>query len=351
MDIENLVRKNIRSLKPYSSARDEFSGRGEVFLDANECPFESVRETIISSGYNRYPDPQQKDLKKAIADLKGVSPSSVFIGNGSDEPIDLLIRAFCEPGRDSILINEPTYGMYQVAAQINNVNIQRCRLTSTFELDYQSMQKTLDETSRIIFLCNPNNPTGNLFDKDVILKVIKEFSGLVVVDEAYIDFTEDEGFVRFIEQFPNLVVLQTFSKAWGLASLRIGMCFANPAVINALSKIKPPYNVNGVSQQVALRALAEKGRMQKHVQEILAERKRVAKELSSLNIVVKVYASETNFLLIKFKDAGTVNAYLRSLGIIVRDRSNEINCENCLRITIGTTEENQKLINALKSYE
>src|SRR6187431_1589147 len=270
-DINTLVRKNILTMKPYSSARDEFKGEAEVFLDANENPYQSP--------YNRYPDPLQWRVKEKLAEIKGVRPEQIFLGNGSDEAIDLLIRAFCEPGQDSILITEPTYGMYSVCAEVNNVNVQRTVLTPDFDLDLDAFPKTLDATTKIIFLCSPNNPTANLLSRDKIVEVLKRFYGLVVIDEAYIDFTKSKSFIHELDKYPNLVVLQTFSKAWGLAGLRLGMCFASEAIINILNKIKYPYNVNIRTQELALDAIENRHVMEEAVKQIVLQRTKLIKAL------------------------------------------------------------------------
>jgi histidinol-phosphate aminotransferase len=339
-NIDNLIRRNIRSMKPYSSARDEFKGEAEIFLDANENPY--------PTNYNRYPDPLQLQVKKKLGKLKGASPENIFLGNGSDEGIDLLIRAFCEPNSDSILITEPTYGMYAVCAEVNAVNIQKVTLTEDFDLDVDSILQKIDATTRIIFLCSPNNPTGNLLSQEKIAAILTKFTGIVVVDEAYIDFSKSKSFVKSLKEFPNLVVLQTFSKAWGLAALRLGMCFASKEIIDVLNKIKYPYNVNIVTQQVALAALKKPEHKEKAVKEIIKERKLLAKELSKLNVTEHVYPSDSNFLLARVTDAPGIYRYLMNKKIIVRDRSKVTLCNNCIRITVGTPSENKRLIKALK---
>jgi histidinol-phosphate aminotransferase len=340
IDIQSLVRKNIRTMKPYSSARDEFKGEAEVFMDANENPYPTP--------FNRYPDPLQMKVKQKLSLLKGLPPAQIFLGNGSDEPIDLLIRAFCEPNQDSILITEPTYGMYSVCAEVNAVNIQQVKLTPDFDLDLNAFPKNFDDTTKIIFLCSPNNPTGNLLSRDKILQVIKRFYGLVVIDEAYIDFAESKSFIGELEKYPNLVILQTFSKAWGLAGLRLGMAFASTEIIAILNKIKYPYNVNIKTQELAIDALENVYRKDIWVEEILANREKLIGELRNVKIVEKIYPTDSNFVLVRVKDAPGTYRYLTEKGIIVRDRSKVTLCFNCLRITVGTAEENEKLINALK---
>jgi histidinol-phosphate aminotransferase len=327
-------------MKPYSSARDDFHGAAEVFLDANENPYPSP--------YNRYPDPHQWLVKEKLAKIKGVKPTQIFLGNGSDEPIDLIIRAFCEPNQDSILITEPTYGMYKVSAEINAVNVQQALLTPEFDLDLAAIPNTFDSTTKVIFLCSPNNPTGNLLNRARIIEVIKRFYGLVVIDEAYIDFTKSKSFINELKKYPNLVVLQTFSKAWGLAGLRLGMCFASEEIVGILNKIKYPYNVNIRTQELAIDALDNAYRKDIWVEEILKERDVLARELRHLEIVDKIFPSDANFLLVRVKDAQSTYQYLMNQRIIVRDRSKVNLCYNCLRITVGTPEENRKLIEALK---
>lgn len=340
IDINTLVRRNVLTMKPYSSARDEFHGEAEVFMDANENPYPSP--------YNRYPDPLQWKVKQKIASIKGVQPSQIFLGNGSDEPIDLIIRAFCEPNQDSILITEPTYGMYKVCAEVNAVNVQQVLLTPDFDIDLDAIPNTFDATTKVIFLCSPNNPTGNVLSRDKIVEVLKRFYGLVVIDEAYIDFTKSKSFVSELKKYPNLVVLQTFSKAWGLAGLRLGMCYASEDIISILNKIKYPYNVNIRTQELALDALENGYKKDIWVDEILKQKDLLRKELDSLPLVDTVFPSDANFLLVRVKDAQSTYQYLMDHKIIVRDRSRVNLCYNCLRITVGTPEENQRLIEALK---
>jgi histidinol-phosphate aminotransferase len=340
MDINKLVRPNVLKLKPYSSARDDFKGNASVFLDANENPFPSE--------YNRYPDPHQWALKEKIASIKKVKVEQILLGNGSDEPIDLLIRAFCEPSTDNVLIPQPTYGMYTVSAEVNAVQIKTINLTSDFDIDLDSTRKAWDKNTKLLFLCSPNNPSGNLLSMDKIKVLLNEFTGLVIVDEAYIDFTDYEGFVPLLNQFPNLVILQTLSKAWGLANLRLGMCFAGPTIISVLNKIKPPYNINGITQQIALKSLGQIELKNKRVYEIITEREWAKKELLQITSVKKVYPSQANFLLVKMANARNVYEKLTTKGIVLRDRSSVVLCDNCLRITIGTREENETLISELK---
>jgi histidinol-phosphate aminotransferase len=340
-DINSLVRRNILTMKPYSSARDEFKGEAEIFLDANENPYPTP--------YNRYPDPLQWRVKEKLAALKGIKPQQIFLGNGSDEAIDLLIRAFCEPNQDSILITEPTYGMYSVCADVNAVNVQQVLLTPDFDLDLDAFPKTFDATTKIIFLCSPNNPTANLLSRDKITEVLKRFYGIVVIDEAYIDFAKSKSFAHELEKYPNLVILQTFSKAWGLAGLRLGMCFAAEGIINILNKVKYPYNVNIRTQDLALDALENSHQKDAWVKEIITERDKLAKALSKLKIVEKVFPSDANFLLVRVQDAPATYHYLMDTKIIVRDRSRVALCYNCIRITVGTPDENQRLLKALQT--
>lgn len=337
----NLIRKTIQNLVPYSSARDEFKGEAKIFLDANENPY--------PSSYNRYPDPLQKALKERLSALKGVNPSQIFVGNGSDEAIDLLIRACCEPYQDSILITEPTYGMYKVCADVNAVRIQQVPLLSDFTLDTQRVMDSITASTKIIFLCSPNNPSGNLLDRKQIEVILKRFTGLVVIDEAYIDFANDPGFVSELSVYPNLAILQTLSKAWGLAGLRLGLCFASEEIIQVLNKIKYPYNINSITQQLAYETLLKPDQLKSTIDTILLEREKLREALSKLKTVIKVFPSDANFLLVKVVDAKKVYQTLLQQGIVVRDRSSVKGCEDCLRITVGTPSENEILINALKN--
>lgn len=342
--IDNLVRKNILNLKPYSSARDEYTKQNGIFLDANE---NSIGSTIDGQ-FNRYPDPRQWKLKEKIASMKGTDPKNIFLGNGSDEAIDLLIRIFCEPGKDSILIMPPTYGMYGVCAAVNDVQVKKNRLTEQFQIDIPEILKSLTQDIKIIFICSPNNPTGNLFyEKDIEL-VLTNFGGIVVIDEAYIDFSANPGWLAKLENFPNLVILQTFSKAWGLANLRIGKAFAHEKIITFLNRIKYPYNVNGYTQQVALDALENIEYHDKMVDEIKNQKEILISSLKELPIVSQIYQSEANFVLVKFENASQAYQKLIDQNIVVRNRSNQPLCENCLRITIGTAEQNKNLFGALK---
>ncbi len=343
MSIEKFVRPNIRKLKPYSSARDEFEGNGEVFLDANENPYET--------GVNRYPDPYQRELKKEIAKIKKVPAKNIFLGNGSDEAIDLIIRIFCEPGEDNIIVSDPTYGMYQVSADIHDVEVLKVPLSPEFEFSAQHTLAKVNDSTKLIFICSPNNPSANNLSVDEIEKVISEFDGVVVIDEAYIDFSDQKSFSLKLEQYPNLIVLQTFSKAWGLAGLRLGLAYASQEIIAYLNKVKPPYNINQLTQQKALQVLKDKSLVDENIKSLLAERDKLRFELEQLPNVIEILPSETNFLMVRFENAADVFQYLLSNEVIVRDRSKALHCEKCLRITVGTPEENKKLIADLKSYQ
>jgi histidinol-phosphate aminotransferase len=343
IDIDSLVRKNIQRLKQYSSARDEFQGTASVFLDANESP--------NPSPYNRYPDPLQKELKSKISSIKKVTPENIFLGNGSDEPIDLLFRAFCEPGIDNVVIPQPTYGMYSVSANINNIEIKQVSLTPDFDLDVTAIKNCWDNNSKLLFLCSPNNPSANLLSSEKIIELVNSFHGLVIVDEAYIDFTNQPSFSQRLNEFNNLVILQTLSKAWGLAAIRLGMCFANKAIIQVLNKIKSPYNISILTQQIALKELEMEDRKEKWVKEILDERENLIQQLKSIKSVINVYPSDANFVLAKMKDAKLMYQKLIEREIVVRDRSSVILCDNCLRITVGTKTENQKMLNALMTID
>ena len=340
--LSDLVRPNILRLRPYSSARHEFKGAAEVYLDANENPYDT--------GYNRYPDPLQLAVKQALGRLKGVAPANIFLGNGSDEAIDLLLRIFCEPGRDAILTLPPTYGMYRVSADINNVEVREVPLTADFQPDVAAVQAATDERTKLLFLCSPNNPSGNSLDPAAMRVLCAGFPGIVVVDEAYIDFAEQESAVRWLEEFPNLVVLQTFSKAWGLAGARLGIALASPEIIALFNKVKPPYNVNQLSQQVALDALQDRSRKEDWVTELLRERARLRQELTALPGVQEIYPSDANFLLVRFLDPVAVYSHLVTQKIVVRDRSKVLRCQGCLRLTVGTPTENERLLNGLRSF-
>lgn len=345
-NVENLVRENIKQMKAYSSARDEFSGEASVFLDANENAFGSP----LPVNYNRYPDPLQSAVKEKIAQIKGVPPKNIFLGNGSDEAIDLLFRVFCEPGADNVIILPPTYGMYEVCAEMNNVKLKKVPLTINFQLNLEAIEEAIDSHTKIIFICSPNNPTGNSINRNDIEILLNNFDGLVVIDEAYINYAKQKTFISELTEYPNLVVMQTFSKAWGLAGLRLGMAFAGLPIINYLNKVKYPYNINLSTQQLALKALEEVTTINDWVKTTVDQREWLAQEIAQLPLTQTVYPSDANFILVKMKGAATIYNYLAAKGIIVRDRSRVILCDDCLRITVGTPEENQQLINELKAY-
>lgn len=343
MDIINLVRPNIRELKAYSSARDEFSGQAEVMLDANENPF--------NSPLNRYPDPLQKEIKQMVAGLKGTDPSRIFLGNGSDEAIDLLFRIFCEPGRANMVSIVPSYGMYRVAADINDIEVREVTLGPGFELEKKRLLEACDNETRLIFLCSPNNPTANLLDRNTILEVVRESHCIVVLDEAYIDFSSAKSLIDELDHYPNLVILQTFSKAWGLAGIRLGMAFASPQIIGLMNKVKYPYNISVLTKEAVLKALQHSGRVTGWVKTILDERNRLTAALAENRLVVRIWPSEANFILVRFNEPDRVFTYLRDHSIIVRDRSKIILCDGALRITVGTPEENNRLLGALVRLE
>lgn len=344
--LENLLRDNIKNIVPYSSARDEYKGNEGVFLDANENPHGST----TNPAYNRYPDPLQWKLKERIANIKKVDPTMIMLGNGSDEPIDLLFRAFCRPGVDNVIIMPPTYGMYQVAADINDVKTRKVNLTEDFHLDTTKILAAVDENTKLIFVCSPNNPSGNALKESDILELIENFDGLVVVDEAYIDFAPDVSFVRNLAKYPNLVILQTFSKAWGMAGLRVGMAFASEQIVTIFNKIKYPYNINACSQALVLEGLKGILRKEKMVEDILNERERLKESIAKLACVKHIYPSDANFLLIKVTDANAIYQFLIDKKIITRNRTNVVLCENCLRITVGTAEENNILLSEMAKF-
>lgn len=344
-NLSSLVRPNVLRLKPYSSARDEFKDFGQemVFLDANENPFEN--------GVNRYPDPQQRSLKKVLAEQKGVSAENILLGNGSDEALDLIFRAFCEPKTDNILTLPPTYGMYGVLAETNDVENREVLLLENFKPDVNSILQTADSHSKILFICSPNNPSANAFDTDKIEKLIVQFSGLVVIDEAYIDFSEQESWLTRLSEFPNLIVTQTLSKAYGMAGIRLGICYASVEIIAILNKIKPPYNVNKLTQTKALERILDVAGVQQEVKNILEERNVLLGALKKIRFIEKIYPTDANFVLIKVDDAARRYCQLLEKGIVSRNRSNQPLCQNTLRITIGTSSENEKLITALNQLD
>jgi histidinol-phosphate aminotransferase len=345
-NLDALVRTNIRTLKPYSSARDEFKGEASIFLDANE---NSLGSPLVK-WYNRYPDPLQLKVKEKIAFIKKISVDQIFLGNGSDEAIDLLYRCFCEPGIDEVVIFPPTYGMYEVSANINNVKLNRVPLTEQFQLDLEALEQAIKPSTKIIWICSPNNPTGNSIDREAIEMILNNFDGLVVIDEAYINFSRQKSWLSDLQDYPNLVVLQTLSKAWGLAGIRLGMAFASPEIIGYLNKVKPPYNISEPVQELAVKALEEIGQVNDMIVTLVNERQNMVSSLLQNEEVVKIYPSDANFLLVKFKDASGLYKYFVEQGIVVRDRSNVILCEGCLRITVGTPLENTKLLESLNSF-
>lgn len=341
--LEQLVRKNIWSLAPYSSARDEYSGKeAHVFLDANENPY--------NAPYNRYPDPLQRDVKKMLERVKGVPSENIFLGNGSDEAIDLPYRIFCEPGRDNVMSIAPTYGMYQVCADINDIECRQVLLDDNFQLHADAVLQACDERTKIIWLCSPNNPTGNSLDRDEIMKVVEGFEGIVIVDEAYIDFAQQLSLRQELPTHPNLIILQTMSKAWGSAAIRLGMAFASKEIIDIYNKVKYPYNVNQLTQQQAMEMLKDPFEIDKYVKTLLQERSRLMMAFRELPICEQIYPTDANFFLTRVTDAKRIYDYLVDKGIIVRNRSRIQLCQNCLRITIGTRTENNELLSALRQY-
>lgn len=346
-DLNAIIRPNIRNLVPYSSARDEFKGEASVYLDANE---NSLGSPLIK-WYNRYPDPLQWEVKKKLSAIKGIAPEQIFLGNGSDEAIDLLYRAFCEPGIDNVVICPPTYGMYEVSANINNIKLKKVPLTAEYQLDLEAMEEAIDANTRIIWLCSPNNPTGNSLDREDVEIILNNFDGLVVLDEAYINFSRHRSFIPDLADYPNLVVLQTLSKAWGLAALRIGMAFASKEIIEVFNRIKPPYNISQAAQELVLEALDRVDDVNDMIRILVEERKTLAEELTKLPQVIRVYPSDANFLLVKTVDAKGLYKYLVGKGIVVRDRSSVILCDESLRITVGTPRENQVLLRAIAEFE
>lgn len=348
-DLDKLVRENIKRLVPYSSARDEFKGKASIFLDANE----NTHGSPIEENVNRYPDPFQLQLKEKISRVKGVPVKNIFLGNGSDEVIDLIYRAFCEPKQDNVIICPPTYGMFEVLANINNVSVKKVPFSSDFILYPEKVLHAVEQdgSTKIIFLCSPNNPTGNsVLHKDIEF-ILSNFDGIVVVDEAYINFSRQKSFIDKLTKYPNLIIIQTLSKAWGMAGLRIGMAFASEGIIAILNKIKPPYNINQASQQLAIKALDNVEQINQWIKKIVHERENLKETLKQFPFIEKIYPSDANFLLIKTTEPKKIYRHLVNHGIIVRDRSSVILCEGCLRITIGTTKENQKLLEVLNTYK
>ena len=345
-DINSLLRQNIKNLVPYSSARDEFKGEASIFLDANENSLGSP----LTHWYNRYPDPLQWKVKEKLSAIKGIAPRHIFLGNGSDECIDIAYRAFCNPGKDNIIICPPTYGMYEVSAHINDVEVRRARLLDNFQLDLIHLENLADEHTKIIWLCSPNNPTGNALNREDIETVLNNFPGLVVIDEAYINFSRHRSFIPALQDYPNLIVMQTLSKAWGLAGLRLGMAFASEAIIEVYNRVKPPYNINQSTQELVVKALDEVGQVNDMIKWIVQMREELAAALTKMPGVQKVYPSDANFLLVKVADPKMTYQHLLQKGIVVRDRSRVELCEGCLRITVGTQKENADLIKNLETF-
>ena len=342
MEIKDLIRENIKSLEAYSSARDEFKAMSSefVFIDANENPFDT--------GLNRYPDPQQNLVKEALSKMKGISKEQILLGNGSDEVLDLIFRVFCEPREDNVIVLPPTYGMYEVLANTNAIELVKIPLVENFQPNIKEVVKVQDAKTKVLFLCSPNNPTANSFDASSIETLIKEFNGIVVIDEAYIDFSIEDSWLGRLDEFPNLIVTQTLSKAYGLAAIRLGICYASKEIISILNKIKPPYNVNQLTQDVALQSLLNQEKVKNNITAIISERNQLIRDLENVEIVEKVYSSDANFLLVQLDDANLRYKQLVKLGIIARNRTTQILCDNCLRFTVGTADENKKLINTLK---
>ncbi|MGI9138141.1 MAG: histidinol-phosphate transaminase [Sediminibacterium sp.] len=345
-DIKKIVRPNIELLKAYSSAKDEYTGEAKVLLDANENSLGSP----LTHWYNRYPDPYQKEVKEKIAFVKQIPASKIFLGNGSDECIDILFRTFCEPGKDNIIICPPTYPMYEVGANINHIEIKSAPLLPDYQLNVAHIEQLVNERTKIIWICSPNNPTGNSLDRIDIETILNHFNGLVVVDEAYINFSKQKSFIASLIDYPNLVVLQTLSKAWGLAGLRLGMCFADESIVAYMNKVKAPYNINIVTQELALKALEEVGQVNDMIQHLVDMRIALAEVIQSMPYVEKVFPSDTNFLLVKIPKARALYQYLLTQGIVVRDRSSLENCSDSLRITVGTEQENTQLVDAMAKW-
>lgn len=345
-NINTLVRENIARLTPYSSARDEFSGEAKVFLDANENSLGSP----LKKWYNRYPDPHQKSIKGKLSQVKGIDAGHIFLGNGSDECIDLLYRCFCNPGKDNIIICPPTYGMYEVSANINDVAVKKVSLLPNFQLDLSGIEDAIDENTKLIWVCSPNNPTGNSLKRLDIETLLNNFKGLVIVDEAYINFSKQKSFVQELTEYPNLVVLQTLSKAWGLAGLRLGMAFASTAIIEILNRVKPPYNINQATQELVLSALEEVGQVNDMIRLLVDMREALAEVFASMPTVETVYPSDANFILVKIKEARAVYEFLLTKGIVLRDRSNVQLCNDCLRITVGSEQDNTLLVDAMQDW-
>lgn len=346
-DLESLVRENIKILKPYSSARNEYTGEASVFLDANENAYGSP----LGEKFNRYPDPLQWQLKKELSKIKGIAPQNIFIGNGSDEVIDLAYRIFCEPGKSNVIICPPTYGMYKVCAHINDIEIKSVILTENFQLNIDEILSAINEETRLLFICSPNNPTGNNMNRNDIELLLNNFPGIVLIDEAYINFSRQKTFLQELTEYENLVVMQTLSKAWGLAALRLGLAFASEKIIELFNKVKPPYNINLSSQQLGIKALSRIDEVNENIKNTVSQRSFLQHQLTQFGFIKKIYPSDANFILVKTGDANDLYRYLSGNKIIIRNRTKEPLCENCLRITVGTAQEDEILIEALKNYK
>lgn len=344
LPLEKLVRKRILNLKPYSSARDEFAGKAEVYLDANENPYGAIPN---DQPYNRYPHPTQPELKAKISEVLGFATENIFLGNGSDEAIDLLLRVFCEPNQDEIMTLPPTYGMYAVSAEINSVYVREVPLLPNFQLNVPEIEAQIQPNTKIIFLCSPNNPTGNTLQESAVYQILQKFQGIVVIDEAYIDFSHEASWAGKLQDFPNLVILRTFSKAWGMAALRVGMALASPDIIGLLNKVKAPYNLNVLTQSYLVEALNHYAILKEKVATLIQARENLCNELRTLPTVRHIYPSDANFILVKIQNASAIYQKLLEQGVVVRNRSQVMLCEDCLRITVGTPAENQKLLEAL----
>ena len=345
-NLQKSVRENIRNLKPYSSARHEFTGKASVFLDANENAYGSPG----NEKYNRYPDPLQWQLKFLLAKIKGVPAENICIGNGSDEIIDLAYRIFCNPGKDNVIICEPTYGMYAVYADINYIEIRKVNLTDEFNLDVDGIMSATDINTKLLFICSPNNPTGNNMNRADVEVLLNNFPGIIIIDEAYINYSKQKTFIQELTEYPNLIVMQTLSKAWGLAALRLGLCYASADIIDLFNKVKPPYNINEASQQIALEVLQNTEQVNEWIKEVVLQKEKLMHELANFSFVKNIYPSDANFILIKVDDAEILYQFLAEHEIVVRNRTKETGCENCLRISIGTPEENDHLLSTLKKY-
>jgi len=346
-ELNKLIRENIKNLTPYSSARHEFTGKASVFLDANE----NANGSPLPDKFNRYPDPLQWQLKFQLARIKGVPAENIFVGNGSDEVIDLAYRIFCNPGKDNVIICPPTYGMYEVSGNINDVEIKKVNLSEDFQLDVEGILDAVDSNTKLLFICSPNNPTGNDMDRAAVEILLNNFPGIVIIDEAYINYSKQKTFIQELTEYPNLIVMQTLSKAWGLAALRLGLCYASLDIIDLFNKVKPPYNINDASQQLGVEALQNTNQVNEWIKDVVEQKEILIQELKQLSFVEKIFPSDANFILVKVKDANELYNHLSGHEVIVRNRSKDVHCANCLRITIGTGEENSILINLLQSYE